>query len=249
MPGIFISEGMSLRITDIRLTVGADGNVVDSSMKWQVALDVWPIWLDVALQHATEALEARSRLIAAVENAPNGEIEGDLQARLMKEEATAGMVAIAAAAFALDNFADSVREFAPNIDSAKREWQSAGTARHRQIAETLRRTFRVTNSGAKSLADGISQIFKFRDWAVHPSGNFREPVQHDHLDVAVEWRFVAFRASNAAHTAFAATSIISQCIRAPRTSNTKLVEWCEGKESRITPLWNRAESELGEYVT
>jgi len=61
MPGIFISEGMRLRITDFTLRIGEDGSV-DSSMQWQVALDVWPMWLDVAIDHAVRAVEARSEL-------------------------------------------------------------------------------------------------------------------------------------------------------------------------------------------
>lgn len=39
MPGIFIYEGMSLRVTDLTLSIGPDGDL-GSSMKWQVALDV-----------------------------------------------------------------------------------------------------------------------------------------------------------------------------------------------------------------
>jgi len=242
MPGIFISEGMRLRITDFTLRIGKDGSV-DSSMQWQVALDVWPMWLDVAIDHAVRAVEARSELAKELRVA-DGEIEGDLQARLMSEEAKAGMVAIAAAAFALDNFADVIREFAPDIEATKAEWRKAGTARHKQISETIRRTFKISNKGARTLKPIVGEVFRFRDWAVHPSGRFRQPLQHDLIDVGVEWRFVAFRADNAVNAVRAAISILSQCISSPRLDNEKLVEWCNAAKPRVDPRQERAETLL-----
>ena len=242
MPGIFISEGMRLRITDFTLRIGRDGSV-DRSMQWQVALDVWPMWLDVAIDHAVRALEVRSELVKELDVA-DGKIEGDLQARLMSEEAKAGMVAIAAAAFALDNFADVIREFVPDIEAAKAEWRKAGTARHKQISETIRRTFKISNEGARTLAQIIGEVFRFRDWAVHPSGSFRQPLQHDLVDVGVEWRFVAFRPDNAVNSVRAATSILSQCISSPRLENEKLVEWCDAAKPRVDPRQERADALL-----
>jgi len=171
-------------------------------------------------------------------------MEGDLQARLMSEEARAGMVAIAAAAFALDNFADVIREFAPYIDAAKAEWRKAGTARHKQISETIRRTFKISNKGARTLRPIVGEVFRFRDWAVHPSGSFRQPLQHDLIDVGVEWRFVAFRADNAVNAVRAAISIVSQCISSPRLNNEKLVEWCNGAKPRVDPREEKAETLL-----
>lgn len=240
MPGIFISEGMRLRITDFTLTIGKDGSV-DSSMQWQVALDVWPMWLDVAIDHAIRAVEARSELAKEFRDA-DGKIEGDVQARLMSEEAKAGMVAIAAAAFALDNFVDVIREFAPDIEATKAEWRKAGTARLKQISETIRRTFKISNKGARTLRTLVGEVFRFRDWAVHPSGAFRQPLQHDLIDAGVEWRFVAFRADNAVNAVRAAISILSQCISSPRLGNDKLVEWCNTAKPRIDKREKRTET-------
>lgn len=243
MPGIFISEGMRLRITDFTLRIGKDGSV-DSSMEWQVALDVWPMWLDVAIDHAVRAVEARSELAHELRGAVDGKVEGDLQARLMSEEAKAGMVAIAASAFALDNFADVIREFAPDIETAKAEWRRAGTARHKQISETIRRTFKISNEGARTFGPIVGEVFRFRDWAVHPSGSFRQPIQHDLIDVGVEWRFMAFRADNAVKVVRGTTSILSQCISSPRPGKEKLVEWCNAAKLRVEPRQDRAESLL-----
>jgi hypothetical protein len=43
----------------------------------------------------------------------------------------------------------------------------------------------------------VKQLFRFRDWAVHPPANFSAPIRHEILGTGVEWRFVAFRAQAA----------------------------------------------------
>lgn len=240
MGGIFIGEGMVLRIPAGGLTIGAGDRNLTSSTTWEVALDVWPMWLDVALEHAVEAAQVRSELEAAVRAAGDAGLEGKSQAALMTAECRAGMVSIAAAAFALDNFYSAVRGFVPGMARLDAQWAKANTARHRRISESLRRTFRVTNEDAKSLRRSVHEVFRFRDWAVHPPADFRAPLKHDLLDVGVEWRFVAFQASDAVRAAVAATAIIAQCIHAPRAGNDDLVKWCSEREAIIEPRRARA---------
>ncbi len=237
MGGIFIPEGMVLRIA-LTIGEGEDGNLTSSSTS-EVALDVWPMWLDVALEHAVQAAQVRSELQAAVRAAGDAGLEGETQAALMTAECQAGMVSIAAAAFALDNFYSAVRGFVPGIATLAAQWANANTARHRRISESLRRTFRVTNEGAKSRRREVHEVFRFRDWAVHPPADFRAPLKHDLLDSGVEWRFVAFGASNAVRAAGTATAIIAQCIDAPRAGNDELVKWCSEREAIIEPRMAR----------
>jgi hypothetical protein len=154
--------------------------------------------------------------------------------------------AVFAAAFALDNFYSSVRRFVPGIVALDAQWAKANTARRRRVSESLRRIFRVTNEGTKNLRRSVGEIFRFRDWAVHPPADFRAPLKHDLLDSGVEWRFVAFRASNAVRATGAATAIVAQCIDAPRAGNDELVRWCSGRKARIEPRMARAREELRE---
>lgn len=74
----------------------------------------------------------------------------------------------------------------------------------------MRRTFKVSNVEARQLHEVTASVFRFRDWAVHPPADFRQPLQHDLMDVAVEWRFVAFRSSNACSAAGAAALLIGR---------------------------------------
>lgn len=108
----------------------------------------------------------------------------------------------------------------------------------------MRRTFKVGNDGAKQLHRSVAEVFRFRDWAVHPPADFREPIPHDMLDSSVEWRFVAFRAENACRAVGAVTSIIAQCVHEPRRQNADLVAWCEGQEARIDARLHRVLAEI-----
>lgn len=100
--GIFITEGMRLRIPAGGLTIGiTDEGRVESALTLEVALDVWPFWLDIGIDHAAGSRSARQALDAALASAGDEPLEGERQTALMAEECKAGMVAIGAAAFRL----------------------------------------------------------------------------------------------------------------------------------------------------
>lgn len=246
MPGIFITQGMQLRIPagGLTLRIDDDGTPEMSPLRMEVALDIWPFWLDIAVEQAERALGVRRELQSAVEAAKGAGIEGDLQTDLLVREFQAGMLAIAAVAFALDNFQAVIMPHAPRSAALASTWAASGTPRHQRVSETIRRTFKLSNAGAKRLSEAIQEIFKFRDWAVHQPADFREPVTHDYLETGVEWRFVAFSSTNAARVAERGASITSQCIDAPRTSNQWLVGWCERNREHSSQRWERAKALL-----
>jgi len=43
----------------------------------------------------------------------------------------------------------------------------------------------------------VSEIFRFRDWAVHPGAKFQQPEYRDDVNLGIDWHFVAFRRANA----------------------------------------------------
>jgi hypothetical protein len=246
MPGVFLSDGMSLRIPagGLTIAVGNDGAPSASTLRFEVMLDVWPFWLDVALEHAASAVRARSRLEALALRSGTDTLEKHHADPLVRE-CKAGMVAISAAAFALDNFYAVVQPFCPGFAELRKEFERAGTARHAQISETLRRTFQVRAKEVRRLGATIEEIFKYRNWAVHPPAEFREPVRHDLFNVGVEWRFVAFRATNAVAVTRNSTSLIDQCVNSPRRNNAALVKWSESHKGRSKTRWDRVHSKLG----
>jgi hypothetical protein len=245
VPGIFISDGTSVRIPEggLRLTLprGDDLPVETPSLTLELALDMWPHWLDVAIDSADAARSARSDLMAAVAAEA---LDGQAKGRVLERECKAAMVAMAAAGIALDNFYAVIQAYVPRFGELQVHFDQARTPRHSRISETMRRTFKVSQGGAKQLRDTVKELFTYRDWAVHPPAGFRPAIRHDFLDEGVEWRFVAFRASNAVAAAWAATSIIDQCLHAPRASNEALAKWCAGHTERSRLRLERAKATL-----
>lgn len=52
------------------------------------------------------------------------------------------------------------------------------------------------NAGAKEMRRRIRDVFKFRDWAVHPGSKFRKPIIRPDVD-GLDWHFAVFRGENA----------------------------------------------------
>ena len=143
------------------------------------------------------------------------------------------MQGISASAFSLEAFYASVDErILPDEELAKR-WAKNRTARAVRISETLIRAFKITHTGRAVLRKNLEEVFKFRDYAVHPPARFRKPITHPELGVGVEWRFFAFTASRSITTTRVALSIIKQCMHAPQSKHEELAKWSEVSVARL----------------
>jgi hypothetical protein len=71
----------------------------------------------------------------------------------------------------------------------------------------------------------VQEIFKFRDWAVHPGNRFRNPGYRDDVDVGVDWHFVAFRASNSVAAVGKIVELIDFFVAVLDRGSKELVEW------------------------
>jgi hypothetical protein len=134
VPGIFISDRTSVRIPEggLRLTLPRvdDLPVEAPSLTLELALDMWPHWLDVAIDSADAARSARSDLIAAVAEALDGQAKG----RVLERECKAAMVAMAAAGIALDNFYSVIQAYVPRFGELQVHFDQARTPRHSRIS-------------------------------------------------------------------------------------------------------------------
>lgn len=238
---VFISEGMQLRIPEgaLQIRVDEDGSLSSPPVHFEVRLDVWPYWLDVGLEHALAALHARGELEGRA-----SEQTGQWTAELLEKECRAGMVAIASAAFALDALYASLVEAVSGFDELQAQWREKQTPRHARVFEALQRSFKMGNTGARQASEVVQTIYRFRDWAVHPPGDYRAPLHHDVLDVGVEWRFVAFSGVNASRAVRSAASLIRQCVDLPRESRPALSQWCDAVRPKIATRWDRIEEVL-----
>jgi hypothetical protein len=125
----------------------------------------------------------------------------------------------------LEAFYASVDERIPTDEELARQWAKNRTARTTRICETLIRAFKVTHPRRTILRENLENLFKFRDYAVHPPAGFREAIMHPDLGVGVEWRFIAFTASGSITAVGIALTIIKQCLHAPRSKHEELVKW------------------------
>ncbi|WP_207568082.1 hypothetical protein, partial [Mycolicibacter engbaekii] len=163
--------------------------------------DMWPFWLEDAIEAASAASQAADRVPQLLSQ--TDEATGETQDRLNREldraminELRATMRAITASAFALDAFYATVKSrCGPHPHNET--WQQNGTAREKRIAETLKYHFCLKAKESGPVQSCVEQVFKFRDWAVHMAAEFRDPVYREDVESSVDWHFVVFRANNA----------------------------------------------------
>jgi hypothetical protein len=135
------------------------------------------------------------------------------------------MVAIAAAAFAVDAFYASV---VARIPRAPKKTSANRASRAGHITDAFNRGYKLPNATTKELRRSIGVIFKYRGWAVHAPGDYRPTHLHPDLETAVEWRFLAFTAGNAKEIVEGALSIIRALVERPRVkTHTDLAEWSD----------------------
>jgi hypothetical protein len=234
MGGIFVSEGMGLRIPagGFTIGVGEDGKLT-SSITLEVALDVWPMWLDVAIEHAEAAQTARDELALIA----NGEEGTDAQAigDLMTRECQASLVAVAASAFALENFHSGVLRRMPGA-SELREQEGDKPAR---VKEVLRRLIRPSNERTKELRTLITSIFRLRDDAVHASAELKALRVHDLLEKHVEWRLAQYTARIANTAVYSAAAVLMEACHREQAA-PGVAEWCSARRERSRERFDRA---------
>ncbi|MFC0221179.1 hypothetical protein [Nocardioides zeicaulis] len=152
---------------------------------------------------AIAALDAQTAIAAEVESLKGPTPPPDEQALqdLLDAELRASMRTISAAAFAVDSFYASVQARSPDHPDRER-WRTPRangrrTARHSIVFETLRYHLKIRPVAAPEYKRRISDLFRFRGWAVHADAEFREAIERPDLDRGVDWHYVAFRTENA----------------------------------------------------
>jgi hypothetical protein len=193
---------------------------------------VWPHWLDIAIDHAVAARVSRLSLEEAVRDGV------DDVAQLLRSESQASVVAMSGAAIALDSFHGTLRTRRDMTDY-DRKWSDARTPRHARITELICATFKLENAAASQAADLVQDLFKFRDWAVHPPARFEDPVRHDVMGSAVPWWYVAFASPNATRALHNVTRLLASVLTRPKDPAGD-AEWCERASKELAARTERA---------
>ncbi|AYM41160.1 hypothetical protein [Mycobacteroides chelonae] len=219
MPGIWVVDGVDLRISDIRLELGAEG-LVPSSPKLDLRLELWRYWLIEAVSAAIEAAGIAPKLSAEVLATDREEA-----AQLLINEFRASMRAITSAAFAIDAFYASVKVRSPDRPCPD-AWSEKRPSRHQQVAETLKHHLRITkNDQSKEISKRVKEIFGLRNSAVHPGSRFKNPAYREDLDAHVDWHFKAFCATNAVAGVAKTVQLLDFLVAVLDRGSKELAEW------------------------
>jgi len=233
--GVFITRGMTVSIPagGLSLSIGDDGNPTASSLTLHVHYDVCPTWLDLASCHLAAAEQSKVARVAAWQSD-----DQDVRAATLERECESSMQAIMAAGIAIESFYLALRD-KTNIDKETiQRWRTKRTARHKQIAEVLRRAFSLQPRPTVVLRGNLQQVFKFRDLAVHPSGDTTAPVLHPELQTGVEWRFAVFRADNARPLVHAARGIIHELVTKGSSATPEIARYVDGLRNLLAPQFS-----------
>lgn len=239
--GVFIANGMRLKLSNISFTLGPDGDLVDGTLTVSVGLDMCPHWLEIAFDHFVAADEANEQAKLAI-SASDENAKGEA----LQREFRAGMQSIVACNVAIDalyaNIKDAV-EFPPELTET---WRKKRTARYKQIAEAVRQAFSLTPAEFESLRKILKEATKFRDWAVHPRAGTAAPVYHPELEISTEWRFVAFRLQNAKELLRMTLLSIQQLLTlTDRVKSEQMKEYCNSLSKQLSPVIARWENSYG----
>ncbi|MGZ2472611.1 hypothetical protein [Sinorhizobium medicae] len=233
MTGIFVLEGMTLRIPRISISIDDNGNLSSEPITLEVAYDACIAWGRIALTHRAEAIQRMEDRKAVWSDETR---EGDERARVLVEEFRASIQAVVASAICIDALYDHLVPHSGIPETTRAAWARKKTPRYVQVAETIRSTFRVKPDEAKKLKENLTHLFKLRDVAVHPSNMPRQPHKHPQLDIATDWVFTTFRGDVADVFVCIALGIVWDITRASKYKNTQLSKFIEEFRKRVEEL-------------
>ena len=190
--GILILEGMTVGVLDGDLTVSIDNSgSVNAQAIISTTYNVLPIWLRIAYDNL-EATKHASDDIKA-----NWSENTELQTSLLLAELMPCMQVFVSCCIALDAIFAQLKPFAKIDTDILTAWQNNKTGRAAQIAETFQRVYKLNPEQLKAFKVNLTSIFQYRNWAVHPSHHIQQTKTRPDIPVGVDWRFSAFRYSNA----------------------------------------------------
>jgi hypothetical protein len=223
---------MTLSIADLQIRIGPNGEIEAGPIKVNVRYDVTPTWLVIAMAHRAAAGEARARREAAWtaddEDAKSNALEAEFQA---------SMQAIVAAAVCWEALYGILVDHVELPAGLTQRWRTKRVSRHVQVTEVVRRAFKLKPNGVKTLRQNLKEVYHYRDLAIHPSGIVREAIHHPELQVGTEWRFVYFRASNAALSVTCSAAMIWDLANNGNPASDAIAKYQETLRVRLTRLF------------
>ena len=190
--GVLIFKGMSVGILPGDFVISMDESGQSASkLILSTAYNVIPLWLRIARDRLKDAKRASEDI------ASNWDDDADHQKAMLIAELAPSMEVIVSCGIALDSLYDMLRPHAKLSEAEIKRWKVNRTGRGAQIFEVIRRVLKPENKYVKELKKAINDIIKFRDMAVHPTLELKNALSRPDINVAVDWKFSAYRFSNA----------------------------------------------------
>lgn len=238
--GVFITRAAQVSIPAGGLRISLGAGAPQSSVTLHLALDMCPMWSEVAIDHLIRARDLRSEVISAWQGTDDNALGDALIA-----ECKAGMQAVVAGATAVDSFYGAIASRLTISDALRRSWQTNRTARYKRVVEILRSAFKMGPRSAVAIRHVLKDIYRFRGWAVHPPAKAREPSLHPELRMGTEWRFVAFSFPNARELTRGSLSLVSQAVDVPKKANDTVQAYCADLSALLAPTRARWQEAFG----
>jgi hypothetical protein len=191
--GVLIFEGMAVGVLPGDFTIGVDEfGAVDTKLVLSTAYNVLPLWLRIANDQLLQA-KCASESVAA-----RWDTNDEINRELLVAELEPSLQTFVACGIALDALYDQLRQFVKITQTEIQTWKNKRTGRGKQIAEVIRRVYRLKAADTARFKQNVTEIVKYRDMAVHPSLELKRTCTRPDIPVGVDWNFSAFKYSNAA---------------------------------------------------
>jgi hypothetical protein len=217
---VLIFKGMTVGVLSEDCVFTSDDlGEMNVNLVISTAYNVIPIWIRIACDNFKQAKLASKN----IKEEWNEDV--DKQKALLIAELAPSMQVIVSCGIALDALYDTLRPHARLSAEEIQRWKDNGTGRAKQISDVIRRVYKLNNNVFKEFRDSIIQIIKFRDMAVHPSLELKNACNRDDLPIAVDWKFSAFRFSNASVCLISTVNILlylHNCKSANESVNTQI---------------------------
>lgn len=242
--------GADVRISGISFSIpqSPDGEPSFGQATVELRTDMWPYWLREAIDAAIASAEAADQIPALDAKVEAGHATPEELDNLIESELIAAMRAIGACAFALDAFYAAVKARSPQHPN-EAAWKINGTARHKQVTETIFYHLKIKARNTKSeIRQRVSQTYAFRDKAVHPSSDFKPPFYRSDLNVAVDQAFTIFRRENAILATGMTVNVIDYFVPYLQNGGDDLVAKKDGARKKMDALLDRYEAAADIFI-
>ncbi|WP_131590615.1 hypothetical protein [Mycolicibacterium setense] len=236
--------GCDLRVSGLSFALGLNGEPDPNAGHATVELrtDMWRFWLEDAINAAQAAVSVADQIPPTLEQYEAGNATTEDLEQLVTRELIAAMRAMTACAFAIDAFYASVKARSPKHPQQD-IWNAKGTARHKQVAETFRFHLKIKDREAvKEIKSRVSQLFRFRNWAVHPGAQFRPPIYRPDLNAALDWHFTVFCRENAVKATAMTVQMMDSFVTVLDRGSAELAEQKQGARRVMDAILDRYES-------